>query len=284
NPIAALSMKGGEDEAITANMFIASHEAIERIVPPRYAPSPGWRILNWFVIVPTWFIVGLVVLSRTNDELIALTSTIVLLTLHFFWLRFRRQQRRVIRHRDQKAMITYAKRLKRYKVNFDKDRIPIGTHLLLSGILVTINGVVYDLGMPGWLVVRLPKKAFKSTKRKLLSRQRKLRNNNPARCSPLPVEWWNKRPKPVNKETRALEKLIGPAAYRGRHLRTELASDRSGSPSQRKRIMDTDPSEKDIPIHSIKSESSRFKRPGQSKPTERSGPEVRKRGPKSGRP
>ena len=57
------------------------------------------------------------------------------------------------------------RRLKRYKVTFDKERIPVGTHLLLSGLLVTINGVVYDLGLPGWLVVRLPKDTNKKVRR-----------------------------------------------------------------------------------------------------------------------
>jgi hypothetical protein len=132
---------------------------------------------------------------------------------------------------------------------------------LLSGLLVTINGIVYDLGMPGWLVVRLPKKEKKGVLSNISKRKRQLLSQPLARCSPLPVEWWNKRPKPVGKEKRALEVLIGPAAYRGRSIRSVKTSERAGKSSDRIPIMDTDLSEKHIPSHSIVSESVGFKRP-----------------------
>jgi len=261
NPIAALLTKGGEDEAITANIFIASHEALERRVAPRYSPSIVLRLFNWIVLLPTWIIFGLIAYDRSSSEIIGVSISISLIVLHFFALRFRKQQRRVIKHRDQKAMIAYAKRLKRYKVGFDSDKIPVGTHLLLSGLLVTINGVVYDLGMPGWLVVRLPKKEKKGVLSNISKRRREMLSQPLARCSPLPVEWWNKRPKPVGKQQRALEALIGPAAYRGRSIRSSVTAEKSGESSERIPIMDTDLSEKYIPSHSIVSESIGIKRP-----------------------
>ena len=39
-------------------------------------------------------------------------------------------------------MIKYARRLKRFKAIPQASNIPIGNHLLLGGILVTVNGVV----------------------------------------------------------------------------------------------------------------------------------------------
>ncbi|MDP6379554.1 MAG: tetratricopeptide repeat protein, partial [Candidatus Thalassarchaeaceae archaeon] len=261
NAIAALTTKNGEDEAITANFLIAAHESVEREVPPRYSPSTAARVFNFFVLLPTWIFIGIVAYTRSDIAVIGITITLSLFALHFFGLKFRRQQRRVIRHRDQKAMVTYAKRLKRYKVNFDKEKIPVGTHLLLSGLLVTINGVVYDLGLPGWLVVRLSKTTNKSVRRNLLQRRKQLKKGNLARCSPLPVEWWNKRPKPVGKEQRVLEKMIGPAAYRGRQIRDAITSDTSGKASERVPIMETDLKKKNIPTHSIKSEYGGVKRP-----------------------
>ncbi|MDP7312883.1 MAG: tetratricopeptide repeat protein, partial [Candidatus Thalassarchaeaceae archaeon] len=260
NAIAALTTKNGEDEAITANFLIAAHESIEREVPPRYTPSTAWRVFNYLVLLPTWIFSGIVAYTRSDSEAIGVVVTLSLIILHYFGLKFRREQRRVIRHRDQKAMVTYAKRLKRYKVTFDQDRIPVGTHLLLSGLLVTINGVVYDLGLPGWLVVRLPKSINKSVRRNLMRRRKQLKKATLARCSPLPVEWWNKRPKPVGKEQRVLEKIIGPAAYRGRQIRDAMSSDTSKE-SERVPIMDTDTEKKNIPTHSIKSEFGGVKRP-----------------------
>ncbi len=261
NAIAALTTKNGEDEAITANYLIAAHESVEREVPPRYSPSTAWKVFNFFVLLPTWIFIGIVAYTRSDSEVIGITITLSLFALHFFGLKFRRQQRRVIRHRDQKAMVTYAKRLKRYKVNFDKEKIPVGTHLLLSGLLVTINGVVYDVGLPGWLVVRLSKTTNKSVRRNLLQRRKQLKKGYLARCSPLPVEWWNKRPKPVGKEQRVLEKIIGPAAYRGRQIRDAITSDTFGKASERVPIMETDLKKKNIPTHSIKSEYGGVKRP-----------------------
>lgn len=261
NPIAALLAKNGEDEAINANIFIASHEAIERQMKPRYTPSNLMRFFNWVVLIPTWIIIGLIAYDRSSNDVLGVSISVSLIVLHFFALRFRKLQRRVIKHRDQKAMIAYAKRLKRYKVSFDPDKIPVGTHLLLSGLLVTINGVVYDLGMPGWLVVRLPKKETRSVASNISKRRRKLISQPLARCSPLPVEWWNKRPKPVGKEQRALEILIGPAAYRGRKIRSSITSEKPTGPSERVPIMETDLSEKHIPSHSIISESLGIKRP-----------------------
>ena len=69
------------------------------------------------------------------------------------------------------------------------------------------------------------------------------------------------RPKPVGKEQRALEILIGPAAYRGRKIRSSITSEKPTGPSERVPIMETDLSEKHIPSHSIISESAGIKRP-----------------------
>ena len=84
--------------------------------------------------------------------------------------RFSRQQMKVIRHRDQKAMIAYAKRVKRHKIKLQRSELPVGTHLLLSGMLLTINGVVYDVGFPGWMTDFISKESERSVKPKLARR------------------------------------------------------------------------------------------------------------------
>lgn len=266
NAIAALTAKGGQDEALTANVMIASHAALEREVPPRYTPSIAWRIFNWLVLLPFWLVCAAFAYVRSESEVIGIAALVSLIFLHFFGLRFRRQQRRVIRHRDQKAMVTYARRLRRYKVSFDKDKIPVGTHLILSGLLITINGVVYDLGLPGWMVVRLPKQTNRATRMNLKQRRKEMMRENMARCSPLPVEWWNRRPKPMNKEQRALERLIGPAAYRRRGTTPSIPTEQREGSRPRIPIMDTDLAERHIPTHSIKSEPTGLRRPSRKPP------------------
>ena len=117
-------------------------------------------------------------------------------------------------------MILYAKTMKSQKVIADENKMPIGNHLLLKGLLVTVNGNVYDIGFPGWLVVRLPRERDRQFKNRLRGRMRDMKASRLARSQPLPERWWTKRPKPIDKGMRTLERLIGPAAYRGVHRRS----------------------------------------------------------------
>ncbi len=254
NPIAALNSKGGIDEALNANVMIIAHEAIERGAPPSYTTPLPIILFNWLVLFPTWVVLGWLAWLETGNNVIGIGITSLLCTAHIFARRFSRQQRRVIRHRDQRAMIAYARRFKRYKVTGDPNRIPVGNHLLLKGLLVTVNGNVYDVGFPGWLIVRLPKERDRPFRNRLRLRMRDMKTKKLARTTPLPESWWNKRPKPVDRDMRTLERLIGPAAYRGAHRRIlggrgsrEL---RAGVQEERRPIMDTAPGHRGIPTHS----------------------------------
>jgi hypothetical protein len=268
NPFAALHAKGGMDEALNANVMVIAHEALERGVPPTYTTPLSIVLLNWLVLLPTWIVIGWLAWIQTGgNELIAVGTTISLTCLHLFTRRFRRQQRRVIRHRNQRAMITYARRLKSYKVTGDENRLPVGNHLLLKGLLVTINGNVYDIGFPAWLVVRMPKERPRSFRSRMRSRMRDLKSSRLARTQPLPEHWWTKRPKPMEREMRTLERLIGPAAYRGVHRRSLGGREQkltAGVQQDRRPIMDTRPDQRGIPTH-----SNPLERPGPRLPSQR---------------
>jgi hypothetical protein len=226
NPVAGLVVKGGMDEAINANVLIAAHEATRRGMPPRF--SFGWLnvIYNYFVLGPTWIVLAIFVYGQ-QGQLAGILVLITLLLVHIASRRFARQQRRVIRHRDQKAMVSYAKRMKRFKVKPERGNIPVGTHLLLSGMLVTVNGVVLDLGMPAWLSVRLPKDTDKAVKARLKRQSKSIQKSRPPRLQPLGDGWWLKRPKEEGADIPALERLIGQPAYRGRQQQRS----RKNSPS-----------------------------------------------------
>ena len=226
NPVAGLVVKGGMDEAINANVLIAAHEATRRGMPPRF--SFGWLnvIYNYFVLGPTWIVLAIFVYGQ-QGQLAGILVLVTLLLLHTASRRFARQQRRVIRHRDQKAMVSYAKRMKRFKVKPERGNIPVGTHLLLSGMLVTVNGVVLDLGLPAWLSVRLPKDSDKAVKARLKRQSKSIQKSRPPRLQPLGDGWWLKRPKEEGAEIPALERLIGQPAYRGRQQQRS----RKNSPS-----------------------------------------------------
>ena len=156
-------------------------------------------------------------------------------------------------------MVAYAKRMKRNKVIPAKGNLPIGTHLLLSGILVTVNGVVLDVGMPGWLTVRLPKDTEKVVRSKLKRQANLLNKSRPPRLQPLGEGWWLKRPKEDGAEIPALERLIGPAAYRGRQQYVERKKGKASRPRGRvagnpKPVSRVDLKRSEIPSNTIISE------------------------------
>jgi hypothetical protein len=215
NSVAALGVKGGMDEAINANVLITAHEATRRSMPPRYSSGRLTLIANILILIPLWILIGIYVASiRAEIQGFAVTSTLLL--LHYSSRKLLMQQRRQIRHRDQKAMVAYAKRMKRFKVSPDRSNLPVGTHLLLSGILVSVNGVVLDIGVPAWLTEHLPKDSDKTIRARLKRRSKKISKSRPPRLQPLGEGWWLKRPKEEGSDTPALERLIGPVAYRGR--------------------------------------------------------------------
>ena len=124
---------------------------------------------------------------------------------------------------------------------------------MLKGLLVTVNGNVYDIGFPGWLVVRIDKERDRQFKNRVRNRMRDLKSSRLARAQPLPERWWTKRPKPLDKGMRTLERLIGPAAYRGAHRRSlGIQGNKlpSGIQKERQPIMETGPGKRGIPTHS----------------------------------
>jgi hypothetical protein len=215
NAVAGLVVKGGMDEAINANVLIAAHEATRRGMPPRF--TFGWLsvVYNYLVLFPLWIVMAIFV-NGEQGQMAGILVLVTLLLLHIASRRFSRQQRRVIRHRDQKAMVAYARRMKRFKVSPERGNIPVGTHLLLSGMLVTVNGVVLDIGLPAWLSVRLPKDTDKAVKSRLKRQSKSISKSRPPRLQPLGDGWWLKRPKEEGADIPALERLIGQSAYRGR--------------------------------------------------------------------
>ena len=253
NPFAALSSRKGMDEALNANVMVIAHEALEKGVPPKYATPLVVKLVNWAILMPTWFVLGWLAWLETDQNLVVgAGTTLAFVGIHLFTRRFRRLQRRVIKHRDQKGMMLYAKNMKRYKVSGDEYKLPIGNHLLLKGLLVTVNGNIYDIGFPGWMFIRLPKEKERQFKNRLRNRMRDMKSSRLARAQPLPERWWTKRPKPVNKGMRTLERLIGPAAYRGTHRRSlgiQGKQLQSGRQRERRPIMDTRPDQRGIPTH-----------------------------------
>ena len=236
-------------------------------MPPIYRASILNTIFHLLVLIPTWIVLGIYVSQEVGQG----QGVLVVLTLfmvQFGSKRFNRQQQRVIRHRDQKALIAYSKRMKRFKVQPERENIPVGTHLLLSGMLVTVNGVVLDVGMPGWMTERLPRDSEKSVKARLKRQSKAMSKSRPPRLQPLGEGWWLKRPKEDGADVPALERLIGAVAYRGRpqyiQKKTGKQSSRVGSNKAKNRpVSEINLDQRGIPTNTRISERSR-RHPGPS--------------------
>ena len=269
NPVAGLATKGGIDEAINANVMIVSHEAVRRGMTPRYSPSLFARIIQFFLLPMIYVVIGIgldSIYGPTEGAVAALTLFVLQFGLH----RFNRQQRKQIHHRDQRSLVEYAKMMKRFKVKPNRENIPVGTHLLLSGLLVTVNGVVLDIGLPGWMTERLPKDSDKTIRSRLKRNALSISKNRPGKLSVLSSGWWLKRPKEEDGDMPALERLIGPVAYRGRQTMvqkktTTLNKSTSIGPSKTP-VSELNLSKRNVPTHTIASERSTYsgpRRPGQ---------------------
>jgi hypothetical protein len=268
NPIAALMVKGGVDEALNANVFVAASGAVSKKMTPRFTSGAISKIFHWGVLTPIWLLLGIYA-SGEIGMLEGATIAVGLVFTHQSARRFSRQQMKVIRHRDQKAMIAYAKRIKRHKINLQRPELPIGTHLLLSGMLLTVNGVVYDVGFPAWMTDLIPRESERSVKPKLARRANAMKREKDARMSNLSPGWWLKRPKEEGADVPAMERLVGPVAYRGRNQKIQRKSGKAGRPIGRtnrpREIMSTNLARKGIPHNTIRSER-------QSRATRNSGP------------
>ena len=147
-------------------------------------------------------------------------------------------------------MVAYAKRMRRHKIKMQRSELPVGTHLLLSGMLLTINGVVYDIGFPGWMTNLVPKESERSVRPKLARRANSMKRERDARMQNLSPGWWLKRPKEEGSDVPAMERLVGPVAYRGRAQQIQRKSGRAAKPLGRSRgqreIMSTNLSRKEF--------------------------------------
>ena len=268
NPVAALMVKGGVDEALNANILVAAAPSVEKKMTPRFSSGIISKVFNLGVLTPIWIMIGIYATGEIG-MLEGISIAVGLVFIHQSARRFSKQQMKVIRHRDQKAMVAYAKRIKRHKIKLQRTELPVGTHLLLSGMLLTVNGVVYDVGFPGWMTNLIPKESERSVRPKLARRANSMKRERDARMQNLSPGWWLKRPKEAGSEIPAMERLVGPVAYRGRSQLIQRKLGRAAKPTGRSRtprgIMSTDLGRKGIPHNTIRSEK-------QSKATRNGGP------------
>ena len=135
--------------------MVAADQSVMRAMEPRYRVSNLVLFIRLFILWPSFvaagwwasenFAQGYVLESAARFIWPMVTGS--LFFIQFVMSRISRSQRRVIKQIEQKGMIAYSKRLKRSRVDLSIDKVPIGNHMLMSGILVTISNAVYDLSL-----------------------------------------------------------------------------------------------------------------------------------------
>tara|TARA_B100000902_G_scaffold194797_2_gene186101 strand:+ start:7373 stop:10657 length:3285 start_codon:yes stop_codon:yes gene_type:complete len=223
NAYVGLAVKGGMDEALNANALAVAHEAVERMVPPHISISLAQLVVRWFILPLVWLSIGAVILLETGNTRYAGFTSFILLLTHGAAVRFKNQAGREVKHRNQPLMVMMSNRFRKNQIVGDPSRSPIGNHLLMSGILVEIGGIIFDVGMPLWLIERNRPMRERAWKAFMVERMKSLRDSDLPRTQPLPNRWWLRRPKPYNSDMPAMERLVGPVHYRPMH-RTEAPS------------------------------------------------------------
>ena len=218
-------------------------------------------VFNYLLLIPIIFTIGIIGYIEYG-ELYGIGIVAFGIFMHQTLRIYSRQQRSVIKHRDQKDMIDYARRVKRFKAIPSLSTTPIGTHMLLSGILVTVNGVVLDLGFPAWLTRRLPKDGDRLAKERISKKAKSMMRLRPPRLKKLGKSWWLNRPKEEIETSPILEELVGPMAYRGRLQRMETYQSKftnnleSSKPTRQISVSRMDMSKRQIPRNTIRREGS----------------------------
>ncbi|MGB2018382.1 MAG: hypothetical protein ACPHX2_07555, partial [Candidatus Poseidoniaceae archaeon] len=204
-------------------------------------------------------------LATLRGTTVGVGAALALGGLHLMYVRLLKQQRHVVKQRDQRMMIELGRRLKRRRAVPTEANTPIGTHLILTGLLLTVNGVVLDIGLPAWLSARNEEVADRSMQARLKRRASKMERAKSPRTKPLGRGWWLKREDPTDGGP-ALDALIGPSAYRGRAaaegLKQKLGGSISGGPARRLSVSDLDMAGRGAPMNTRRSE--RF--PGSTRP------------------
>ena len=206
NPIIALNSPKSNDVALNANVMVAADAAVMKGLNPQYSKGFFGQLINISLILPLIALSGYYANQYVNRPLIGIITSSSLFFMYIFTRRLRRSQRRLIRHRDQKAMVAYSKRMRRNRVSLDPSKVPAGNHLLLSGILVTVNKVVYDIGFPGWMVKRIER--VRSIKTSLRKRSQAMANSKAPRFKPLPSRWWKEHGRSIFNEDEKLKSKI----------------------------------------------------------------------------
>ncbi|MBV18446.1 MAG: hypothetical protein CMA56_01105 [Euryarchaeota archaeon] len=256
NPMAGALIRGGLDEALTANALIVAHEAVRRAVSPGHRTSPLTFLIHLGLIVPMWGM-GAAYLATLRSTTVGVGAAIAFGGLHLMYIRLLQQQRHVVKQRDQRMMIELGRRLKRKRAVPSEGNTPIGTHLILTGLLLTVNGVVLDIGLPAWLSSRNEEVADRSMQARLKRRAAKMERAKSPRTKPLGRGWWLKREDPTDGGA-ALDALIGPSAYRGRAaaegLKQKIGGSIVGGPARRLSVSDLDMAGRGAPVNTRKSE------------------------------
>ncbi len=146
NPIAALRLgRRGEDESLAANVWIASGSASHKGIHVTFNRlMDAWHIFGLMLAA-----VCVILTIATPSVPLSMPGMIIAGYVGLSMFRTRRLKR--VGHRNLPGMRRLARRLRVAHAMPSTHTLPPGTHLLLTGALISVEGIPIDVGFPAWL-------------------------------------------------------------------------------------------------------------------------------------
>ncbi len=142
NAVAALKLgRKGEDEALASNAWISMGPAIKKNM---------WPVVRGAFAVSNAFFICMILAGALLIYMEGPLGIPLVIGAIGLWARAG-NMRQVVRHRDMPLCKDYSSRLRTRRAMVKYEDLPVGTHLMLSGIVVPIAEVPIDLGYPLWV-------------------------------------------------------------------------------------------------------------------------------------
>ena len=142
NAVAALKLgRKGEDEALASNAWVTMGPALKKNM---------WPVVRGAFAVSNALFICMVLAGSLVIYMEGALGIPLVIGAIGLWARAG-NKRQVVRHRDMPLCRDYSSRLRTKRAMVKYNDLPVGTHLMLSGIIVPIGEIPIDLGYPLWV-------------------------------------------------------------------------------------------------------------------------------------
>ncbi len=142
NAVAALKLgRKGEDEALASNAWISMGPALKKNM---------WPVVRGSFVVTNALFICMILAGALLIYMEGPLGIPLVIGAIGLWARAG-NLRQVVKHRDMPLCKDYCSRLRSRRAMVKYNDLPLGTHLMLNGIIIPIAEVPIDLGYPLWV-------------------------------------------------------------------------------------------------------------------------------------